>query len=82
MQYGIGFVFKNGVDHKVKYATKEEKDAMLQAYVEDFLTDGIKGTSIDAVTFRWDDVLFILDIELTDEQIAKLKADGNDNAVN
>lgn len=77
MQYGISFVFKNGIDHKVFYKTKAEKDDMLQAYVEDFLTKGIMGTSIEGVTFRWDDVLFILDLEQGTKNPTEVKRDVN-----
>lgn len=81
MQYGITFVFKNGVQHDVHYDTKEEKDAMLQAYVEDFLSPNVMGTCVNEVTFRFSDVLFIIDVELTDDEVEKLKA-GDKNALN
>lgn len=81
MQYGISFVFKNGAQHNVKYDTKKEKDDMLQAFVEDFLTADSVGTAVNGLVFRWVDVLFIIDMELTDEEVEKLKADDN-NGVN
>lgn len=80
MEYGITFVFKNGVQHDVHYATKEEKDAMLQAYVENFLSPNVMGACVNDVTFRYSDVLFIIDVELTAEQVEKLKA-GDNNVV-
>lgn len=78
MQYGISFVFKNGVQHNVKYDTKKEKDDMLQAYVEDFLTADSVGTAVNGLVFRWVDTLFIVDMELTDEEVERLKGDNKD----
>lgn len=78
MQYGISFVFKNGAQHNVKYDTKKEKDDMLQAYVEDFLTADSVGTAVNGLVFRWVDILFIVDMELTDEEVERLKEDDKD----